>query len=106
MSSVPPHSGRVDYIINNAGTGGVKTAEESSVEFIEWVYATNFFGHVKVTKAFLPYLRERGSGTIVQISSRNADIGMVALTTYASSKAALSGETLRPLPHSLLLWLI
>lgn len=88
---MPPDSGQLDYLVNNSGTGGVKTVEEADDSFYEWVFQTNFFGHVKVTKAFLPYMREKKSGTIVFISSRNADVGMVTLSAYAASKAALSG---------------
>jgi NAD(P)-dependent dehydrogenase (short-subunit alcohol dehydrogenase family) len=83
-------------LILNAGTGGVKTVEEADDDFYEWVFATNYFGSVKVTKSFLPYMRKRGSGTFVFISSRNADIGMLALSAYAPSKAALAGAWTSP----------
>lgn len=39
---------------------------------MQTVFATNFFGAVKVTNAVLPYMRERKSGTIVMTGSRSA----------------------------------
>lgn len=57
----------------------------------EFIMNVNFYGTLKVTKSFLAYFRERGTGTISQVSTRNADIAMAGLSAYAGSKAAATG---------------
>jgi short-subunit dehydrogenase len=90
MTSIP--SGKVDILINNAGQGGIAATEETTIDRYHFIMEVNFFGTLKVTKAFLPYFRERRAGTISQISTRNADIAMAGLSAYAGSKAAATGR--------------
>ncbi|KAK9897137.1 NAD(P)-binding protein, partial [Cystobasidium minutum MCA 4210] len=80
--------GKVDILINNAGQGGIASTEEMPLKTFEFIMNVNFYGTLKVTKAFLPYFRERRAGTISQVSTRNADIAMAGLSAYAGSKAA------------------
>src|SRR5207247_2605072 len=60
--------GRIDVLVNNAGTGG-GAAEESSVAQDQRVFDINLFGLIRMTKAVLPHMRARGSGRIINISS-------------------------------------
>jgi NAD(P)-dependent dehydrogenase (short-subunit alcohol dehydrogenase family) len=60
--------GRIDVVVNNAGHGSVGAVEELSMPDLRALMEVMFFGAVAVTKATLPYLRRRGSGSIVQIS--------------------------------------
>jgi NADP-dependent 3-hydroxy acid dehydrogenase YdfG len=61
--------GRLDVVINNAGYGLLGAIEEISVEKARDQMETNFFGALWITQAALPYLREQGSGHILQVSS-------------------------------------
>lgn len=54
-------------------------------------FETNVFGPLKVTRAILPHLRERRSGTIVFISSLSGWVGHQFTGAYASSRFALEG---------------
>lgn len=92
MTDPSTHSGKVDILINNAGQGGIASTEEMPMKTFEFIMNVNFYGTLKVTKAFLPYFRERRAGTISQVSTRNADIAMAGLSAYAGSKAAATGK--------------
>jgi len=61
--------GGVDVIVNNAGVVVADNIEDISYEDFEWVMNINFWGVVYGTKEFLPYLRKRPWGHIVNISS-------------------------------------
>ncbi|KAF8584869.1 NAD(P)-binding protein [Ramaria rubella] len=82
--------GRIDVVVNNAGHALVATVEEAGVEMLLEMYKTNVFGVVNVTNAFLPYLRQRRSGTVVIVGSRSGWRTRFATNAlYGSSKAAI-----------------
>ncbi|EIN09067.1 short-chain oxidoreductase [Punctularia strigosozonata HHB-11173 SS5] len=86
--------GRVDVVVNNAGFGAFGIAEEIGAEGFMKQYQTNVFGVINVTNAFLPHMRARRDGTIVNVGSRSAwrtSVPMIA--AYTSSKAALRALT-------------
>ncbi|KAH9840906.1 uncharacterized protein C8Q71DRAFT_742204 [Rhodofomes roseus] len=85
--------GRIDILVNNAGIIPKALTEEGGSKAGMETFQTNFFGQVNVTNAVLPYMRERRSGTIVNIGSRSAWIDIPAYAWYTSSKAALHAYT-------------
>jgi NAD(P)-dependent dehydrogenase (short-subunit alcohol dehydrogenase family) len=82
---------QIDVLVNNAGYGTIGAIEEFSLEEIRAQMETNFFGAVAVTKAFLPIMRQQGSGHIVQISSQAGFRAAPGFGVYNASKFALEG---------------
>ncbi|MFE7359338.1 SDR family NAD(P)-dependent oxidoreductase, partial [Streptomyces sp. NPDC057543] len=85
------HFGRLDVIVNNAGYGQLGAVEELSEKELRGVIETNLFGAVWVTQAAIPYLREQGSGHILQVSSIGGITSYPNVGAYNASKWALEG---------------
>ena len=84
-------TGRVDHLVNNAGVGGNAVAEECPPELYLSVMNVNLCGAVRCIQAVLPQMRERGSGTIVNITSVAGRIAALAQSPYVASKWAFEG---------------
>ncbi|GHO77947.1 short-chain dehydrogenase/reductase [Ktedonobacter sp. SOSP1-85] len=85
------HFGRLDVIINNAGYGLFGAVEEISEQEARDQLETNLFGTLWVTQAALPYLREQGSGHIIQVSSIGGVNAFANIGMYHASKWGLEG---------------
>jgi len=95
-AEVEEQLGPVDVVINNAGYGHEGIFEESPIEAMRRQFDVNVFGTVAVMKAFVPYMRTRRRGHIVNITSMGGYITMPGIAYYCGSKFALEGisETL------------
>jgi len=83
--------GRLDVLVNNAGYGNVSPVEETSLDEFRAQIETNLFGVIIMTKAVLPYFRERGAGHIIQLTSVGGRIGPVGRAPYAAAKFGVEG---------------
>ena len=83
--------GELDIVVNNAGFGHFGMIEEVSEAEARAQIETNLFGALWVTQAALPYLRERGAGHIVQISSIGGVSAFSTVGLYHASKWGLEG---------------
>jgi NAD(P)-dependent dehydrogenase (short-subunit alcohol dehydrogenase family) len=83
--------GRIDVVVNNAGSGSVGAVEELTLAELRELMDVMFFGAVAVTKAVLPHLRAQGSGTVVQISSMGGQLSPPGYGAYCAAKFALEG---------------
>lgn len=95
-AAVEAEFGPVDVVINNAGYGHEGILEESPLDEMRRQFDVNVFGAVAVIKAFLPFMRQRRRGHIVNITSMGGYITMPGIGYYCGSKFALEGisETL------------
>ena len=86
-----------DILVNNAGSGQWKFLEETSPAEIEAMMALPYFAAAWLTSAFLPAMRQRGSGHIVNISSVASRIVWPGATAYTAARWAMRGlsEALR-----------
>ena len=89
MAEVFERAGRVDVLVNNAGVGGNAVVEECPPSLYHEVMNVNLYGPVRCVQAVLPHMRERRSGTIVNISSVVGRFAALAQAPYVASKWAL-----------------
>ena len=89
-------AGPLDALVNNAGFGVVGPVERVSLDDARRCMETNLFGAARMIQAVLPGMRERGTGTIVNVSSVAGRVGVPLDGFYSASKWALEGlsETL------------
>jgi NAD(P)-dependent dehydrogenase (short-subunit alcohol dehydrogenase family) len=83
--------GGLDVVVNNAGYGQFGMVEEISESEMRDQLETNVLGALWVTQAALPYLREQGSGHILQVSSIGGISAFMNTGAYHASKWALEG---------------
>jgi NAD(P)-dependent dehydrogenase (short-subunit alcohol dehydrogenase family) len=83
--------GRLDVIVNNAGYGHFGMIEEITEAELRAQLETNLLGAFWVTQAALPFLREQGSGHILQVSSIGGISAFMSTGAYHASKWALEG---------------
>ncbi|HKE59374.1 MAG TPA: SDR family oxidoreductase [Pyrinomonadaceae bacterium] len=87
----------VDLLVNNAGVAVGGTFEQVSEEDFEWLFDINFWGMVRMTRAFLPLLRKSDDARVVNLSSVYGLVAPPEQVAYAASKFAVRGfsEALR-----------
>lgn len=84
---------KVDVLVNNAGIGHVGTTLQTEAADLDRLYAVNVRGVFNVTKAFLPGMLERKSGSVIQLASIGGVVGIVDRLAYCTTKFAVVGMT-------------
>jgi NAD(P)-dependent dehydrogenase (short-subunit alcohol dehydrogenase family) len=85
--------GAIDAVINNAGYGLYGAVEDLGENEVARIFDTNFMGQWRLCKAALPYMRSRGSGRIVNVSSLGATLVAPLTGMYSATKAAVEAMT-------------
>lgn len=84
-------AGPIDVLVNNAGIGLVGAFEATPMTAIRRIFDTNSFGVMAMTQAIIPQMRERRSGTIVNVTSSVTLAPMPLAAAYTASKQAIEG---------------
>ena len=82
-------AGEVDVLVNNAGFGIEGAVETVPLDEVRRAFETNFFGAARMIQAFLPGMRERGSGAVINVTSTAGIAAPPLGGYYASTKFAL-----------------
>ncbi len=93
VESIINADGKIDILINCAGFGISGAVEFTEEKEARKQFDVNFFGTVNVTRSVLPFMREKKSGRIVNISSVAAVAHIPFQTYYSASKAAIESYT-------------
>lgn len=83
--------GAVDVLVNNAGAARRESVQEANMEAWRQIMDLNFNAVVYLSRQVLPAMIERGSGSIVNISSISGRTGAAGNGVYSASKHALNG---------------
>ncbi|MEK2645479.1 SDR family NAD(P)-dependent oxidoreductase [Bdellovibrio sp. BCCA] len=84
---------RIEVVVNNAGIYQTHSTEEGTDEIWMKQFEVNLLGPVRIARAFFPYFKEQGGGSIVNISSTLGLRPAGPTSSYSASKAAMVNWT-------------
>jgi len=85
--------GQIDVLVNNAGVGGARAVHETDDAGWSRIIEINLTGSFRMSRAVLPDMLSRGSGSIINVASMFGLIGWRNNAAYAASKAGIDGLT-------------
>lgn len=91
VDSIRAERGGVDVLVNNAGFGLYGAMEDTDLDDARYQFEVNLFGLARLTRLVLPHMREKGAGTIVNMSSMGGKIYTPLGSWYHATKHALEG---------------
>jgi len=90
VREVLSEAGGIDVLVNNAGVGLGSAVELAPLDRVRAMFETNFYGAVRMMQAVLPSMRERRSGTVVNVTSVMGHLTLGCHGFYAATKFALA----------------
>lgn len=85
--------GNIDVLVNNAGLSGAAPLEDVPDAEHREMFEANYWGPIRTIQAVLPHMRERRSGTIVNISSVTGRVAVPNQIPYTASKHAIEAAS-------------
>lgn len=86
-------AGPIDVLVNNAGIGLFGAFEVTPMTTVRDIFETNTFGVMAMCQAVIPQFRERGAGTIINVTSSATLTPFPLVAAYTASKTAIEGFT-------------
>jgi short-subunit dehydrogenase len=93
VSATLDRFGRIDILLNNAGTGLYVPAHQAPMEQVRALFELNFFAPLELAQLVAPHMKRQGGGSIVNVSSIAGKITLPWFTLYSASKYALGSLT-------------
>jgi NAD(P)-dependent dehydrogenase (short-subunit alcohol dehydrogenase family) len=90
VAEVLQKAGAIDVLVNNAGVGLAGSVEMVPLTRVRRMFETNFYGAVRMMQAVLPSMRERRSGTVVNVTSMMGRVTLGCHGFYSATKFALA----------------
>lgn len=91
IETIIAQANRIDVLVNSAGVALLGATEETSIAEAQALFDTNLLGILRTAQAVLPYMRERCSGRIVNVSSVLGFLPAPYMGLYSASKHAVEG---------------
>ena len=93
VPTILEQAGDLDGLVNNAGYGLWSCLEDLTIDEMKAQFETNLYAALRMSQAVLPHMRERGTGTIINVGSVVGRIVIPRGGAYVASKFALEGLT-------------
>jgi NAD(P)-dependent dehydrogenase (short-subunit alcohol dehydrogenase family) len=93
ITQVVAAAGTIDVLVNNAGFGAPAPIELTAPETVQALFATNTIGTLSMVQAFLPQMRQRRSGVVINVTSTVTIKTLPVIGVYRASKAAVNAFT-------------
>jgi 3(or 17)beta-hydroxysteroid dehydrogenase len=93
VAKVTDRLGGIDVLVNNAGVAEVGSVEHISLEAYRFTMAVNVDGCLLGCKHVIPVMRQRGGGSIINMSSLASIAGAWHLVAYCAAKGAVEAMT-------------
>lgn len=89
VGQIIERAGRIDVLVNNAGILILKPVQDTSIEEWDRIFDVNARGVFIGTRTVIPFMRQAGGGTIVNVSSIYGLVGAPGASAYEASKGAV-----------------
>jgi NAD(P)-dependent dehydrogenase (short-subunit alcohol dehydrogenase family) len=93
VENVLAEAGKIDVLVNNAGIASAGVTEAFTTEQAKAIFDTNVIGLLRVTRAVLPFMRQKRDGLIINIGSILGRVTFPFVGIYGASKFAVEALT-------------